>query len=142
VHIQGDNDDDYLLALLIRQREVPGQHTEESDLEFMLPESRALYRSLGGDVPAGLEPVDERARRWLPLVRELGADQLPGAIADKQTDIRRKKLDQERRALNEEIRAQRDANHENDLSGPLTQLAQRMGELDQLPPERERAGTR
>jgi DNA primase len=142
VHAEGDSDDDYLLALLMRQREISGPSTAEADLEFVLPESRALYRSLGGDLPSELEPSDERARRWLPVVRELSSDHLAGAIAEKRMDIRRKMLERERKELHEEIRAQRDAGNDNDFTGPLTQLAQRMGELDQLPPERERAGTR
>jgi hypothetical protein len=75
-------------------------------------------------------------------VRELSADQLAAAISAKHMEIQRKKLEQERRALHAEIRAQREDGSESDFSGPLSQLAQRMGELDQLPPERERAGTR
>jgi len=140
--VQGDSDDDYLLALLMRQRELAGQITTDQEVEFTLPESRALFRSFGNGVPEELEPFAERARGWLPVVRELSAAQLAAAITAKHMEIQRKKLEQERRALHAEIRAQREDGSESDFSGPLTQLAQRMGELDQLPPERERAGTR
>jgi len=141
--VHGDKYDDHLLALLMRLRELPDQpHLSDAELEFMLPESRAVYQALGGEMPPWLEEHAERARRELPIVRLLPSDRLRADVDDTVLAIRARRLDHERKALSDELRSQADGGAANEFARPLSQLAQRMGELDQLPPERERLGTR
>jgi DNA primase len=137
--VRGDNDDDYLLALLMRLRELPDQFvTLSGDLEFMLPESRAVFHALGGDFDPQLEPYAERARRWLPDVRRLPVERLAAELEHKRLEIRRRLLERRRT----EIRALGDEEEVRKWTGQLSELARRIGEIDrQLPPEWERAAT-
>jgi DNA primase len=142
-HVQGDSDDDYLLALLMRQRELPDSSAIlDERVEFMRDESRALYESLGAELPEWLDAYAEGARRKLPDVRRLPAERLAQEIDLVRRAIRARRLDHQRRELNEELRAQGNAANATEFAGSLSQLAQQMGALDQLPPEREGAGTR
>jgi hypothetical protein len=127
----------------MRLRELPNQPAlSDTELEFMLPESRAVYQALGDELPPWLEEHAERARRELPVVRLLPSDRVRADVDDTVLAIRARRLDHERKALSDELRSQADGGAANDFARPLSQLAQRMGELDQLPPERERLGTR
>jgi DNA primase len=140
VEVRGDNDDDYLLALLLRLREVPDiVSAPTGDFEFMLSETRALHEALGGETPAGLEPYAERARRRLADVERLSTPDLLKDIA--QTRLRIKKRRLERKI--KEISSLGDDAEVRGLMSQLSQLAQAIGAIDQeLSPERESAGTR
>jgi DNA primase len=139
--VWGDNDDDYLLALLMRLRELSDSPAMiEGELEFMLPESRALYMSLGGSRPPELEAYAERVQRWLADVRTLSTPRLHEELEHIRMSIRGRLLDQRRRRISE---AMRDEGEDLRWSDPLSDVAQQMGTLDeQSRPERERAALR
>jgi DNA primase len=93
--VRGDNDDDYLLALLMRLRfspTTPASLTVEAP-EFMLAESQAVFQALGGPIPPELQPHVERARRYLPDVERLSVGAVAEEIERSQRRIRLKKLD-------------------------------------------------
>ncbi|MDQ3811978.1 MAG: DNA primase [Chloroflexota bacterium] len=135
----GSVHDDYLMALLICRRELLGEATPVENLEFVLPESRALYAALAGEVPPELRPHLARAEAYLPLVRQLSAEALAQGIQEKQLDILKLRLERDRQAINgvgidQEIRS---------LDTQLAELARRIAAIEeQLPPERERARSR
>ena len=89
--VRGHALDDYLLALLMRLREQPEQRPL-TDLEFMLPESRAVYQALGGQIEPELEPYAERARRQLALVERLSTQELLKRVEETRLRIKRELL--------------------------------------------------
>jgi DNA primase len=141
-HVRGDTDDDYLLALLMRLREVPGAPPIEGPIEFALPESRELYRHLGSpDVPLHLEPYAQRARRSLADVERLPTHKLLDDIEFTRLVIRRKKLQADLGDLSNLLRE--GAIDRNEAERLLDHYSREMGEVaKRLPPERESAGTR
>ena len=141
--VQGDNDDDYLLALLMRLRELPNQSViPEGDLEFVLPESRAVYRSLGGTLDPELEPYLLRAGLKLPDVERLPEQQLRNELEDVQRTIKKRLLVIRQAEIREILRTVEEDDEVGQWTGQLIDVARRIGEIDrQLPPERERAAT-
>ena len=130
--------DDYLLALLLRLREQPEQRPL-TDLEFMLPESRAVYQALGGQIEPELEPYAERARRHLALVDRLSTQELLKRVEETRLRIKRELL---QRRIND-IRSLGDEAELRRLVGQMVELAHAIDAIDrQLSPERESAGTR
>jgi DNA primase len=139
--VRGDTNDDYLLALLMRLRDVPGTPAVEGPMDFVLPESRELYRNLGADVPAHLEPYAQRARRWLVEAARLSTDRLLEDIARTRLEIRKKKLEAERSHVHALLGE--GALELDEANRLLDQYRQQMEDVArQLQPERERAGTR
>jgi DNA primase len=142
-HGERDTEADvYQLALLMRIRQLPEQPTIDArDLEFIGPESRAVYVALGGELPPELEPYADRARRWLPVVERMPTERLMSELADTQRFISKRLLEQQRAEISALIRAVDDDEEEvRKWTGQLTELARRIGEIDgQLPSERERA---
>jgi DNA primase len=137
--VQGNAHDDYLLALLMRLRELPEPQAVPGDMEFVLPESRALYQTLGGDVPPELQPYAARAERRLEDARRLPIDRLPLEIEEIQARIRLQLLERQR----DGIRALGSEEAVREWVDQLQKLAKQIGALEeQLPPERERAATR
>ena len=136
--VRGHALDDYLLALLMRLREHPEQ-TSLTDLEFMLPESRAVYQALGGQIEPELEPYAERARRHLALVDRLSTQELLKRVEETRLRINRELL---QRRIND-IRSLGDEAELRRLVGQMVELAHAIDAIDrQLSPERESAGTR
>jgi DNA primase len=136
--VRGHALDDYLLALLMRLREHPEQ-TSLTDLEFMLPESRAVYQALGGQIEPELEPYAERARRHLALVDRLSTQELLKRVEETRLRIKRELL---QRRIND-IRSLGDEAELRRLVGQMVELAHAIDAIDrQLSPERESAGTR
>ena len=136
--VRGHALDDYLLALLMRLREQPEQ-TSLTDLEFMLPESRAVYQALGGQIEPELEPYTERARRHLALVDRLSTQELLKRVEETRLRIKRELL---QRRIND-IRSLGDEAELRRLVGQMVELAHAIDAIDrQLSPERESAGTR
>ena len=136
--VRGHALDDYLLALLMRLREQPEQ-TSLTDLEFMLPESRAVYQALGGQIEPELEPYAERARRHLALVDRLSTQELLKRVEETRLRINRELL---QRRIND-IRSLGDEAELRRLVGQMVELAHAIDAIDrQLSPERESAGTR
>jgi DNA primase len=139
--VRGDTDDDYLLALLMRLREVPGAPPVVGPIDFVLSESRALFAALGSQIPEHLEPYADRARQRLAQVELLPTDKLLEGIELKQLEIRVKRLEAERGQVSTLLR---DGAIDAEEAGLLLEkLRREMAEVaQQLPPERERAGIR
>jgi DNA primase len=139
--VRGDNDDDYLLALLMRVRQLPEAKPYQGPVEFMLSESRAVYQALGGAMPAELDPYVERARKRLADVELLSTPRVLEGIELKLLEIRGKKLHAQRSEVNTLLR-----DGVIDLEEAVRRLDKVRGELEEvarkLPPERERAGSR
>ncbi|HLZ28513.1 MAG TPA: DNA primase [Chloroflexota bacterium] len=150
--VHGDTDDDYLLALLMRLRELdiqpPGESPIEGVVDFMLPQSRELYRVLGAAVPPELEPYAERARQRLPDVERLPAPRLLEEIELKRLGIRGRLLEAQRRQLSTLLSegglgGRHESEDREEAARLLNQYGQAMGNVArQLPPERESAGSR
>jgi hypothetical protein len=103
--VAANTDDAYLLALLMRLREVPDVPAYDGEIDFVLAENRELYRHLGETTPAHLEPFAAAARRYLGRARLHPVEQLSTEIREKVFDIREVKLLAERdqiRALGKE----------------------------------------
>jgi len=143
--VHGDTDDDYLLALLMRLREVDTAEKRagsiEGAIDFVLPQSRELYRGLGTVVPEELEPYAERARRRLADVERLPEHRLIEEIELKRLGIRERLLEAQRRQLST-LLGEGGLDRE-EAARLLDQYRQEMGDVArQLPPERESAGSR
>jgi len=139
--IHGNTDDDYLLALLMRLRDVPGTAAIEGPIDFVLPESRELYRNLGSEISPALEPYAERARRRLVEVELLPSHKLIEGIELKQLHIRGKKLEAERVHVSTLLKE--GAIDLEEAATLLDNVSHEMGDVArQLPPERESAGSR
>ncbi|MDQ6669670.1 MAG: DNA primase [Chloroflexota bacterium] len=142
--IHGDADDDYLLALLVRLREVDsaraGTLASEGAIDFVLPHSRELYRTFGAAVPPELEPYAERARQRLPDVERLPTDRLIEEIELVRLGIRERLLEAQRRQTSTLLG---EGGLDREEAGRLLdQFRQEMIDVArQLPPERERAGS-
>lgn len=132
---KGDADDEYLLALLLQWRSVPEAPPIEGEIEFMVPENRALYRVLasGREVPPELEPYAQRARRRLADAERLPPPRLAEDIEFVRNVIRTRLLDAKREELSALLREGAD---EAEVATLLVQTAR------QLPPEPESVGTR
>jgi len=131
--VRGEPLDDYMLALVMRLREVPDAASEAIDEpEFILSESRNLYRALGGEIPPELEPYALRAQGRLPDVRRLSTRDLLRDLENTRREIKEHQLDQ----LRERIHSLGDDDEVRRLTGQLIELAQGMGAIDQqLPPK-------
>jgi DNA primase len=151
VEIHGDSDDDYLLALLMRLRDLRPDQTQdersrqalsiEGVVDFVLPQSRELYRALGAEVPQELEPYAERARQRLPDVERLPESRLIEEIELKRLGIRERLLEAQRRQLS--MLLGEGGLDREEAARLLDQYRQEMGDVArQLPPERESAGSR
>jgi DNA primase len=139
--VHGDTDDDYLLALLMRLRNAPGTPSVEQPIDFVLPESRELYRNLGGEISPDLEAYAERARRRLVEVELLPSHKLVEGIELTQLHIREKKLEAERVHVSTLLRE--GAIDLEEAAALLDTVRHEMGDVArQLPPERESAGSR
>jgi len=91
-----NRDDAYLLALLMRVREVPEIVPYDGEVDFVLAENRELYRHLGETTPAHLEPFAAAARHYLSRARLHPIERLSTEIREKVFDIREVKLLAER----------------------------------------------
>lgn len=148
--IHGDPDDDYLLALLMRLRELAsaqsGALAVEGAIDFVLPQSRELYRALGAEVPEELEPYAQRARERLAEAELVPQQQLMEAIELKRLRIRERLLEAQRQQLRALLSEGGLAGHwpSEDLeeaSRLLDQFRREAGDVaQQLPPEQKSAG--
>jgi DNA primase len=132
--VRGEPLDDYMLALLIRLREVPEDEAPATlpEPEFILSESRSVYHALGGEIPAELEPYALRAQGRLADVRRLSTRDLLKDLEDTRKHIKQHLLDQ----LRERIHSLGDDDEVRRLTGQLIELAQGMGAIEQqLPPK-------
>jgi DNA primase len=129
----GNAHDEYLLALVMRARELPDAAPIEGELEFVLPGNRALFRYLGSHIPPELQLYAERARRYLDDVERLPPQRIAEEIERTRDAIRTWLLEAKRRELNALLREGAD---EAEVAQLLDQTAR------QLPPERESVGTR
>jgi DNA primase len=141
IEVHGDTDDDYLLALLMRLRDLQRPASVTGAIDFVLPESRELYRHLGGEISPDLEPFAARARKHMAQVELLPSDKLIEGIELKQLEIRKKKLEAERIHVSTLLRE--GAIDLEEAATLLDNVRHEMGNVArQLPPERERAGSR
>ncbi|MBV9169377.1 MAG: DNA primase, partial [Chloroflexi bacterium] len=127
VQPEGNAHDEYLLALVIRARlmNVPEAPAVDEELEFVLPENRAVYRSLGGSTPVELQPYVDRANRYLEDVERLAPHRIAEEIERTRDAIRTWLLEAKRRELNALLR---DGADESEVAQLLDQTAR------QLPP--------
>jgi DNA primase len=138
---RGDPNDDYLLALLMRLREIPESAPLAEPPQFMLPESRALFDALGGPIPPELDGAYSRASRYTPLVAMLPTPVLREHIELKLLEIRRTKLEREHAEVSALLKGGAITSEEAQVR--LNATLQKIAEIaTQLPPERERAGFR
>jgi len=141
VEVRGDNDDDYLLALFMRLRELGEMPGVDGPMEFVLPETRELYRNLGSEIPQDLEPYAERARKRLSDVKLLPSDKVIEGIKRKQLDIREKKLQAERGHLSALLRE--GAIDSEEAARLLDNVRRGIEDVArELSPEQESAGSR
>jgi DNA primase len=139
--VQGDTDDDYLLALLMRLHDMSDRPSLSGSIDFVLSESKEVYRTLGTEVSPDLEPYAERARRHLDEVEPLPSNKIIEGIELKQLHIRQKKLEAERTHISTLLRD--GAIDRQEAATLLGNVSREMGEVArQLPPERESAGSR
>jgi DNA primase len=134
MRVRGDALDDYMLALVMRLKEVPLEQPREAPLEpeFILSESRALYHALGGEIPPELEPYLARARGHLSDVSRLSTRDLLRDVEETRLRIKQRLLKQQI----ERIHSLGDDDEVRRLTGQLIELAQSMGAIDQqLPPK-------
>jgi DNA primase len=138
--VRGDALDDYMLALVLRLKEVAVEAAVEAreaaeaplEPEFILSESRALYHALGGAIPPELEPYALRAQVHLPDVRRLSTRDLLKDLEETRLRIKQRLLKQQI----ERIHSLGDDDEVRRLTGQLIELAQGMGAIDQqLPPK-------
>jgi DNA primase len=135
---RGESLDDYLLALLIRLGEL-NRLLPQGELEFLLPESRAVFGALGGTMPPELQPYADRALRKLGDVRRLSDEQLMAELDNTQREIREKLLERKRK----EIRSLGDESEIRALLDQLNDVARSLGAIEQeRSPQRESAGSR
>jgi DNA primase len=133
IRVRGDALDDYMLALVIRLKELPETATQApGEPEFILSETRALYHALGGEIPPELEPYARRAFAHLPDVRRLSSRDLLRDLDETRLRIKQRLLKQQI----ERIHSLGDDDEVRRLTGQLIELAQAMGAIDQqLPPK-------
>ncbi len=132
--VRGDALDDYMLALVMRLKEVPLEKPPDEPLEpeFILSESRALYHALGGEIPPELEPYLARAQGHLSDVSRLSTRDLMRDLEETRLRIKQRLLKQQI----ERIHSLGDDDEVRRLTGQLIELAQGMGAIDQqLPPK-------
>lgn len=136
--VRVDLRDAYLLALLMRlQRTSPAN--VPSEVDFLQPESRGVFHSLGGTLLPELEPVAREAERQLPLVERLSPQNFDKELEKARLTIRKELLLRQQQEITAMAR-------EADASGwtdKLIEIAHAIDEVDQqLVPERESAGSR
>jgi len=113
----------------------------DAPMEFVLPETREVFRNLGSQIPEDLEPYAERARKRLSDVKLLPSDKVIEGIKRKQLDIREKKLQAERGHISALLRegaidTEEAARLLDDVRRGIEDVAR------ELSPERESAGSR
>lgn len=139
--VRTDPDDDYLLALLTRARQLSIAPSSPNELQFVRSESRAVYQGLihGGELPPELEPFARQAARKLADAERLSPQELERELERTRLHIRKRLLLREK----EEITA---LAREADVHGwtdKLIEIARAINDIDQqLLPERESAGSR
>jgi DNA primase len=139
--VRGDPDDEYLLALGMRLRQVSGEAALPDEPAFMLSEYRALYQALGRDepVPSELEPYRRLAQRKQADVERLSQEQLLKEFDETGLRIKRRLLQRQIK----DISALGDEAEVRMLMDQLIDLAHGIAAIDQqLSPERESVGTR
>ena len=131
--VRGETLDDYMLALVMRLREVPEAVPEAiHEPEFILSETRNLYHALGGEIPPELEPYLARAQGHLSDVSRLSTRDLLRDLEETRLRIKQRLLKQQI----ERIHSLGDDDEVRRLTGQLIELAQGMGVIDQqLPPQ-------
>jgi len=95
----------------------------------------------GHELTPELEPYAERARLKLPLVERFTREHLLNDLDATRRDLRRRALVRRQAELNAMLRALGDDADAREWTDQLIEVAKRLGEIDQLPPERERAAT-
>jgi DNA primase len=132
--VRGDALDDYMLALLMRLKEVSMEKPLETPFEpeFILSESRAVYHALGSEIPPELEPYLARAQGHVSDVSRLSTRDLLRDLEETRLRIKQRLLKQQI----ERIHSLGDDDEVRRLTGQLIELAQGMGAIDQqLPPK-------
>jgi DNA primase len=140
VEVRTDPHDDYLLALLMRLRQLSMPTPPCDEVEFVHSESRAVYQGLGGPLPPELDPFARQAARKLDLVERLSVQGLEKELERTRLEIRKKLLLRE----DTELRAfARETDSRGWTATRLGEIAHAINEIEtQLLPERESAGSR
>jgi hypothetical protein len=96
--LKGDADDEYMLALILRLREL-NVAGFDGQVQFVMPQYREIYRSLESGVPDELQPYMERAQEHMPEVRRLSVGAALNEFAKRQADVHARVAGAERRQL-------------------------------------------
>ncbi|MBV9899215.1 MAG: DNA primase [Chloroflexi bacterium] len=139
VEVRGDPHDDHLLSLLMRMRQLSMPTPSPTEVEFIRPESRAVFQSLGGSLPSELEPFARQAARKLADAERLSPRELEKELERTRLQIKRKLLLREHGEVQPLVRApggEAWAQRLSDLSRAINEVDQR------LSGERESAGSR
>jgi DNA primase len=134
--VRGESLDDYMLALLMRLRSIdPASMPAEP--EFLLSESRAVYRALSGPIPYELEPYAHRAHEKIADVERLSDQEFRMELDSTRREIIKERFHRQLK----NISALGDDAEVRKLMGELNELARGLGAIEQ-PVERESAGSR
>jgi DNA primase len=139
VEVNTDPNDDHLLSLLMRMRQLSMPTPTPTEVEFIRPESRAVFQSLGGPIPPELDPFARQAARKLADAERLSPQELEKELERTRLRIRRELLLREK----QEITAMAREADVHGWTGKLIEVVRALDDVDQqLVPERESAGSR
>ena len=129
---EGDKDDEYALALVLRLRQLNAP-TDTAALHLRLEEHRALLRAIqaGAPLPPELEPYLERVQARLPALEGFSVSKVEAELKLKQLELEQRALASQQRELTLLLR---DASEGEaaDLLASLDAIRRRMGEIDEL----------
>jgi DNA primase len=127
----GDADDDYVLALVLRLRELDPL-AEPGELEFVADDSRVLLRAVqaGGSIHPELQPRLERVQLQRQLVEHFSLAQLRRELDRKRLELRRRALQQRQALLHQQMR-EAAAAERLELAPTLTEVAREISRIDE-----------
>ena len=128
--VEGNVDDEYTLALVLRLREL-NVAVDTTDLELKLELSRALLRSIETDsaTPDELKPFLDRVRAQRPLVDSLSVPKATAVLELKRLELRERALESRRKQLTELLR---DSPDDEQLLALLEEIRTQLGHLGDL----------
>jgi DNA primase len=128
---EGDKDDEYLLALVLRLRDL-NVPLESREVDFVRDESRALLRALlAGQQPSDeLRPSLERAQARVPKVEGFSREQLITELALSRLWLEQRALQRRQLELNTAMKQAPPAEQDEMVDGVIT-IGRRLAEIEQ-----------
>jgi DNA primase len=129
---EGTLDDEYVLALAVRLRELD-PHADLGELDFDLDESSVLLRAVraGAPIHPELQPSFQRVQRQRQLIEEFSVAQLQRELEFKRLEHRRRALQQHQALLHQHLREAATAAERIELGPALTQVAHEISRIDE-----------